>query len=29
MNIVLNDWRRLWIVVAGLLCGGLTAILLA
>lgn len=29
MNIALLDWRRLSILVAGLICGGLSAIWLA
>jgi hypothetical protein len=29
MNIALIDWRRLAVVAAGLICGGLSALLLA
>ena len=29
MNIVLPDWRRIAVALAGLCCGGLTALLLA
>jgi hypothetical protein len=29
MNIALIDWRRLTVVAAGLICGGLSALLLA
>jgi hypothetical protein len=29
MNIALTDWRRIALALAGLACGGLTALLIA